>query len=677
MRQVGIGRTLADSAPVFAQQQRPSAGAPNVVMILLDDLGFAQLGCYGSGIATPNVDGLAEQGLRYNNFHVTAICSATRACLLTGRNHHAVGMGFFPDHPMGFPGYSGRIPKSAGTLPRLMRDGGYNTFAVGKWHLTPRFEWTAAGPFDRWPLGMGFERYYGFLSGWTNQWSPDLARDNGMIEPPASPDDGYHLTEDLASQAIRFVQDQQHAAPDKPFLLYFAPGAMHDPHQVPEAWIEPYRGRFDQGWEAERHQTFLRQQEVGVVPPGATLSERPSWIADWDDLSADERRVCARQMEVYAGFLTHTDAQIGRLLDFLARIEVLDDTIVMVMSDNGASAEGGPHGWLDETSRDVASMVSRIEDFGGHRAFNHYAWGWAWAGNTPFRLWKRYSWLGGVRVPLIVQWPAGISAEVNGSVRSQFCHAIDLMPTVLSAAGVDVPEALDGVSQQPLDGVSILPTFGDADRPSLEEYPVLRDPGLDEPSTTTAGRPPPITSTARGHTNSSSSTVATTSTPIPGRCSMSTMISLRRTTSSEAQPERLRQMVELWWHEAGRNQVLPLSEGILTEERAATFEPAPYPDRRDHVYRPGGGAIITPSFLAGFRVVADIEVPEGTRASGVICAHHIYSFGATVPGGWACYVLDGRLIVAFDVAGLNTQIDVGVLDLTGRHELGVAYLPDR
>jgi arylsulfatase A-like enzyme len=619
---------------------------------------------------------VAAQGLRYNNFHVAAICSATRACLLTGRNHHAVGMGFFPDQPMGFPGYSGRIPKTAGTLPRLLRDDGYNTFAVGKWHLTPRFEWTASGPFDRWPLGMGFERYYGFLSGWTNQWSPDLARDNGPIEPPASPEDGYHLTEDLASQAIRFVQDQQQAAPDKPFFLHFAPGAMHDPHQVPEAWIEPYQGRFDEGWEALRQQTFLRQQESGVVPPGTTLPERPPWVAAWGDLSADERRVFARQMEVYAGFLTHTDAQIGRLLDFLARIEVLENTIVMVLSDNGASAEGGPHGVLDQAAPDVASMLSRIDDFGGHRAFNHYAWGWAWAGNTPFKLWKRYSWLGGVRVPLIVRWPAGISAADNGEVRGQFCHAVDLMPTILAAAGVDVPGTLDGVAQQPLDGASILPTFGDAGSPRPRGTQYFE----------TLGSRAIYHDGWKATTDHVDSTRPAERELIPGSHDFESdswsLFCVEEDFAethdlAEAEPERLRQMIDLWWREADRNQVLPLCEGILTEQRAVSFEPPPYPDRQEYVYRPGGGAIITRSFLTGFHLLADIEVPDGERASGIICAHHTFTFGATVPGGCACYVLDGRLMVTFDAEGVTTRVVVDERISAGRHEMEVAYLPDR
>ena len=443
-------------------------GAPNVVMIVLDDLGFAQLGCYGAEIATPNIDRLADNGLRYNSFHVTSLCGPTRASLVTGRNHHAVGMGIGPEVPMEFAGYTGRIPKSAGTLPRLLRDAGYSTLAVGKWHLTPRFERNQAGPFEHWPLGLGFERYYGFLGALTDQWTPHLVCDNRFVEPPLTPEEGYHLTEDLASQAIRLMQDQQQAAPDKPFFLYFATAAPHSPHQVPDAWIEPYRGKFEDGWEALRSRTFLRQKELGVVPPGTIDTGRPSWVAPWEDLPTKERQLYARMMEVYAGFVTHTDAQIGRIMEFLDAMGVTDNTLVMFLSDNGASADAGPHGMVRRYGHrpgrdDIDSMASHIDDLGGIGVASDYAWGWAWAGNTPFRLWKRYTWLGGVRTPLIVRWPAGIPAEHNGDVRQQFCHAVDLMPTALEVAGADRPAVLDGVGQQPLHGESLLPTFREAD----------------------------------------------------------------------------------------------------------------------------------------------------------------------------------------------------------------------
>ncbi|MGH9051057.1 MAG: arylsulfatase, partial [Acidimicrobiia bacterium] len=409
--QARIGRTIAESTAAFPPVVRAPDGAPNVVVIVLDDLGFGQLGCFGSDIATPAIDALATNGLRYNRFHVTALCSPTRACLLTGRNHHAVGMGFLTDIPIGFPGYDGRIPPSAGTLPRILRDAGYNAFAVGKWHLTPRWDQSASGPFTRWPLGLGFERYYGFLAGDTNQWTPELVQDNQPVEPPRRPEEGYHLTEDLVDRAIRYVRDQHHATPEKPFFLYLATGAMHAPHQAPDEWIEPYRGRFDAGWEVWREHLFARQLELGVVPPGTELTERPPWVASWNGLASDERRLFARQMEVFAGFLSHTDHQIGRLLEFLRATELLDDTLVMLISDNGTSAEGGPVGSLNEHRfthdmvDDVADSIAHIDDFGGFRGYNHYAWGWAWAGNTPLRLWKRYTWLGGVRTPLIAHWP--------------------------------------------------------------------------------------------------------------------------------------------------------------------------------------------------------------------------------------------------------------------------------
>jgi arylsulfatase len=339
-----IGPTIAESTPAFPVLPKAPAGAPNVVVIVLDDLGFGQLGCFGSDIDTPAIDALAAGGLRYNRFHVTALCSPTRAALLTGRNHHAVGMGFLTDIPTGFPGYTGRIPRSAAAMPRLLRDAGWSTFAVGKWHLAPRWEQSASGPFGLWPLGLGFERYYGFLNGDTNQWTPDLVRDNGFIEPPGRPEDGYHLTEDLADQAIRLIRDQQHATPDRPFLLYLATGAVHAPHHAPRDFIDAYAGRFDGGWEAWREATFARQRDLGIVPAGTRLTERPPWIPDWDALPADQRRLFARFMEVFAGFLTHTDAQIGRVLAFLDEIGEADNTLVMLISDNGTSAEGGPHG---------------------------------------------------------------------------------------------------------------------------------------------------------------------------------------------------------------------------------------------------------------------------------------------------------------------------------------------
>ena len=371
------GRTMAESTAAFDPKPRPPAGAPNVVLIVLDDLGFAQLGCFGSDIATPSIDAVAANGLRMNRFHVTSLCSPTRACLLTGRNHHAVGMGFLTDIPIGLPGYHARIPRSAIALPRILRDSSYSTFAIGKWHLAPRWDQSSSGPFDQWPLGLGFERYYGFLNGDTNQWAPELVRDNAFIDPPRTPEQGYHLSEDLADAAIRVIQDQQQATPSKPFFLYFGTGATHAPHHAPRAWIDRYRGRFDDGWEAGRARAFERQVVMGIVPEGTTLTERPSWIPDWSGLPANQRALFARMMEAFAGFLSYTDEQIGRLLSFLSSLGVMDNTLVFILSDNGASAEGGPigsfneHRFIHDRIDDIEDTLKRVDDVGGFRAYNH------------------------------------------------------------------------------------------------------------------------------------------------------------------------------------------------------------------------------------------------------------------------------------------------------------------
>lgn len=666
-----IGRTLGEVTPEFHVPRRPRAGAPNVVVIVLDDLGFADFGCYGSTIATPNVDALAKNGLRYNRFHVTAMCSATRSCLLTGRNHHAVGMGALANVPLGFPGYNSRIPKSAGTLPRILRDAGYSTFAVGKWHLAPQYETTPAGPFERWPLGMGFERYYGFLGGMEDQWAPNLVRDNGFVDPPQLSQDPVHLTEDLTSQAIRFVQDQQQAVPGKPFFLYCAPGAMHFPHQVPAAWVTPYEGRFAEGWEIARKNAFDRQVQMGLVPADTVLTERPPWVAKWSGLSSDERRLYSRMMEVYAGFLTHTDAQIGRLMNFLARQGVLDNTLVMVCSDNGASADGGPHGFLSWDGmfgvNEIAPMLERIGDIGGPDAYNHYAWGWAWAGNTPFKLWKEYTWLGGVRVPLIIQWPAGIASEHHGEVRGQFCHAIDLMPTILDVADIEPPEVLDGVSQRPIDGATALGTFGDPDHPSPREMQYFEMLG----------------SRAMYHNGWKATTNRVVYFPaqrelVQGSHHLDTDewslfhvaedFSEARDLAAE-HPEVLRQLVDLWWYEAGRNQVLPLTEDGIT--RAAAIDGSVSRSRSRYIWLEGGGPIVITSALAGgFRLTADIETSGDRAPSGVVCAQG-YRHG----GWWALYVSNGLLTAMFNFDGREQIVVADDVVYAGRHTVGITYHP--
>jgi arylsulfatase A-like enzyme len=642
-----IGRTMAESTPAFDPQPRPPAGAPNVILVVLDDLGFAQLGCFGSDVDTPVIDGVAAGGVRFNRFHVTALCSPTRACLLTGRNHHAVGMGFLTDIPVGLPGYNARIPRSAGTLPRILRDAGYSTFAVGKWHLAPRWEQTASGPFGRWPLGLGFERYYGFLNGDTNQWTPELVRDNGFIEPPRTPEHGYHLSEDLADQAIRMIQDQQQATPDKPFFLYFAPGAMHAPHHAPRAWIDRYRGRYDDGWEAWRARAFARQMEMAIVPSGSTLSERPAWIPAWSALPPEHRRLYARMMEVFAGFLAHTDAQIGRVLDLVERLGRRDDTLVLVLSDNGASAEGGPigsfneHRFVHDRLDELDDTLARLDDLGGFRAYNHYAWGWAWAGNTPLRLWKRYTWLGGVRTPLIARWPRRLAAA--GEVRTQFCHAVDVMPTVLEAAGIGAPELIDGIVQQPIDGASLLPLLADAGAPArrrTQYFEMLGSRAIYHDGwKATTDHVGPQLSIERER--------------VPGSHELEqdhwALFDLDADFAEsqdvgDQHPDRLRALIELWWAEAGRNNVLPVMDSFLG--RVTALEPSPWGPRWRAALRPGAGPVsedALPPLGGGFRLMAEIEV--GRRASGIVCALGDWS------NGWACYLLDGRPVITFNILG--------------------------
>lgn len=661
-------QVIAKGDTEMSQPQRPAPDAPNVVAILLDDLGFAQFGCYGSDISTPTIDRLAAGGLRYNRFHVTALCSPTRAALLTGRNHHAVGMGFLADLPTTHPGYTAHIPRSAATLPRILRDAGWSTLATGKWHLVPRGERGGAGPYDQWPLGLGFERYYGFLRGDANQWAPELVRDNSFVEAPARPDEGYHLTEDLTDEAIRMVLSQQASAPGKPFFLYFTPGAMHSPHHVERSWADAYAGKFDTGWDRWRDELFARQVQSGVVPATTALTPRPPWVPAWDDLSADERRLYARMHEVYAGFLSHTDAQIGRLVDTLERIGVLDNTLILLMSDNGASAEGGVSGTVNEhrfTHRvrdDLAENLAQLDEWGGPRTYPHYAWGWAWAGNTPFRLWKRYTWLGGTRVPFIAHWPKTIRA--GGGVRGQFAHAIDVLPTVLDACGVAVPDSVDGIAQQPVQGASLLPSFTDPAAPnprSLQYFEMMGSRAIfaDGWKATTDHVPVGVMDEDVLLTGS--------------RDFETDRWSLFRLDEdfseaddlAEQHPDVVEQLKEQWSNEAAANNVLPLLDSLIGR-LAAAAQPQ-YPVGLTVTLYPQAGPVLDealPMLAGGGHILADVDVPQQDTPSGVL-----FAIGDR-NGGLAAYVIDSRLNIA-------VALPSGVLHLrsserlpSGRHLVG-------
>ncbi|MDG2219012.1 MAG: arylsulfatase, partial [Acidimicrobiales bacterium] len=415
-----IGPTLAESEPHFVEPPHPGDDAPNVVIVLLDDTGFAQLGCYGSDIDTPNIDALAGEGVQFTNFHVTPLCSPTRAALLTGRSQHAVGMRGVSNWRTGFPHQLGHISNNAATVAEVLHGEGYATFCTGKWHLAPTQNISAAGPFDQWPLARGFDRFYGFLEGETDQFHPELVRDNTHIDPPAAPEDGYHLSEDLIDQLLQMVNDSKGVRPDRPFFAYLPFGATHAPHQAPQSYMDKYRGRYDEGWDVVRQRWFERQLELGVIPEGTTLAPRNPGVDAWDDIPENQQRLACRLQEAFAAFLDHTDDQIGRLVDGLHDMGQLDNTILVVLADNGASQEGGPFGVMHEMKffngilETPDEAIERIDDIGGPHSHTNYPWGWAQAGNSPFRWYKQNTHEGGVHVPMVMHWPKGFSDEQAG-----------------------------------------------------------------------------------------------------------------------------------------------------------------------------------------------------------------------------------------------------------------------
>lgn len=658
-----VGRTYAESEGWWPPLPSAPAGAPNVVIVLLDDVGYAQFGCYGSDIATPCFDGLAAAGHRYANYHTTALCSPTRACLLTGRNHHTNGMARIVEFAAGFPGYNATIPHENGFLSEILLRNGYATFAVGKWHLTPATEMTMGSPRDKWPLGRGFERFYGFMGGETDQYHPELIYDNHPVEPPACPEDGYHLTEDLADKAILFMKDLRATAPAKPFFLWFTPGACHAPHQAPASYIEPYRGRFDQGWDAWRDEVFARQVASGLLPPGSELSERPSWVPAWDSLTTDEQHLYARMMEVYAGFLTHTDAQVQRVLDFIDELGELDDTIVIVMSDNGASAEGGAKGSFNEqyffnfVPESMEENLHRIDDLGTPRANNHYPWGWAWAGNTPLKRFKRDTHEGGVADPLIVHWPARLG---DGGTRHQYVHAIDVMPTLLDLIGIEPPEVIGGIEQSPVEGVSFAPSLTDAGVASshlTQYYEMLGSRALYHDGwKSVVFHPTPFIAYDGSDVSH------------PFDDDVWELYHVAEDFSevhdlAGTEPEQLEKMQALWWEEAARYQVLPLNN-----------EPVKFADQRfrreRHELYPGIGPlpeVIAPNLRGrGFVIAAALLVPDSGEVAGAIVAHGSHS------GGYALYLQGRRLHFAYNFVGTEITIVSASVELpTGEVEAKV------
>ncbi|SRR5579871_92868 len=461
---------------------RPPQGAPNVLIVLLDDVGFGASSAFGGPCRTPNFERLAANGLRYNRFHTTALCSPTRAALLTGRNHHSVGFGGITEMATSAPGNNSLIPNTKAPLPLTLKLNGYSTAQFGKCHEVPVWQTSPMGPFDQWPTGGGgFEYFYGFIGGETNQYDPAIYEGTTPVEQPKTAEEGYHFTEDMTDKAIAWVRQQKALMPDKPFFMYFAPGATHAPHHVPKEWADKYKGKFDDGWDALRERTFKRQKELGVIPQDARLTARPTDIPAWEAMPAALKPVLAREMEVYAGFLEHTDHHVGRLLATLKDLEILENTLIyVIIGDNGASAEGTLNGTFNEFLAQVPGvetpefLLARVDKLGTPEAYNHYAVGWAHAMDTPYQWTKQVaSHWGGTRNGAIVHWPKGIKAK--GEIRSQFCHVIDVAPTILDVAGLPQPVMVNGVLQSPLEGTSMRYSFDDAKAPRAARPPVLRD----------------------------------------------------------------------------------------------------------------------------------------------------------------------------------------------------------
>ncbi|MEQ6901556.1 arylsulfatase [Nocardioides sp. YIM 152588] len=644
-----ISPLVTDSEPAAPERGwRP--GAPNVVTVVLDDVGFGQLGCFGSGLDTPNLDRLAGDGLRLTNFHTTALCAPSRASLLTGRNHHRVGFGWHPDLPMRYPGYDGRLPDEAATMADVLHAEGWATYAVGKWHLTPSDERTPAGPFTHWPTGRGFERHYGFLGGDTSQWTPCLVDDASYVDAPRSPEDGYHLNDDLADRAIGYLRDLRAYHPDRPFFLYYATGAAHAPHHAPQDWIDRYRGRFDHGWDVWREETFARQKEMGVVPADAELSPRPSWVQAWDDLSSDEQRFCARTMEVFAAFLAHTDAALGRVLDHIEAMGELDNTIVVVMSDNGASGQGGPHGsanemrFIAQMPEDLERDLAQIDELGGWRTYNHYSWGWALAGNTPLQRWKKYTWEGGTRDPLIIR-PLG--CDDPGGVRDHYCHVVDIYPTVLAQCGVEVPAELRRVPQLPVDGVDLTPALRDPEHPEVRETQYYELEG--SRAIYHRGWKAVTDHVYQGQVSERELVTGSHDLTTDRWLLFDTRADFAELHDlAETHPERLRELVDLWWHEAGRNNVLPLVDTVL--------------DRLPHMASRWSAGTSRASVPAGGRVyhagvpgmsrtdftVSAVMARPGPLADGILAEIGDWN------GGWALYARDGRVTWVINLFGVET-----------------------
>ena len=657
-----IGQTTKDSTPWWPEPPHPGEDSPNVLIILIDDLGFSHFECFGSTIETPNINRLANGGLRFTNFHVNPVCSPTRAALLTGRNAHEVGMRSVSNFSSGYPHMRGRISNHAGTIAEVLRAEGYGTFGLGKWHLCPMEEASAAGPFESWPCQRGFDRFYGFLDGETDQFHPELVYDNHHIDPPKTVEEGYHLSEDLVDRGIGFLHDSISIRPDRPFFMYLAFGATHAPHQAPADYVDKYRGRFDEGWDVARERWFANQIEMGLLPPQTELAPRNPGVAAWDELPANQRRLACRLQEAYAGFLDHTDAQIGRLLDSLEQLGRLDNTLVFLMSDNGASQEGGEFGVMHEMKyfnfmiETPDEAVEHIDDIGGPHSHSNYPWGWAQAGNTPFKWYKQNTHEGGVHVPLVVYWPTGISPEHVGATRDQFHNVNDVVPTIYSVLGINPPDVLRGLEQMPITGTSMQYSFDNANAPTHKHVQFFENMGsraiyLDGWKAVT--RHMQGTSYDDDHWELYHYD--------QDRAEIHDL--------SAEQPDKLQELIDTWWAEAEAHGGLPLDDRGIELFRARFRDRSPHRADRTYAYIPPVTPI--PAMVAAgisgrsWELNATVDRPEGS--GGVLYATGTHNSGLSV------FVQNDRLVFDYNCFGDRTIIESDTTVPVGMSVLGVQF----
>ncbi|MDX2037120.1 MAG: sulfatase-like hydrolase/transferase [Isosphaeraceae bacterium] len=663
-----VGKTYLDSdPPTFPQPIQAPAGAPNVVLILLDDTGFGQYSTFGGGVPSPTMDKLAAQGLKYNRFHTTALCSPTRAALITGRNHHSAATGVITEAATGYDGYTCILPRSCGTIGEVLRQNGYATAWIGKNHNTPAWETSAVGPFDRWANGLGFDYFYGFNAGDMDHWNPVLYENRNLV--PRSPKPDYHLTVDLADRAIDWTRKVTSIAPDKPFFLYVAPGANHSPHHAPREWIDKFRGAFDQGWDAYREATLARQKRLGIVPPDTKLTARSEGLPAWDSLEPGQKRIYSRMMEVFAGYAAHVDHEMGRIVEAIQALPNADNTIfIYIAGDNGASAEGGLEGSINENlffngfPERWQDNLEHIDELGGPKWFNHFPSSWAHAMNAPFQWTKQVaSHLGGTRNPMIISWPKRIKDK--GGLRSQFLHVIDLVPTLYDAIGITPPDTLNGIAQRPLEGASFKATFDRADAPESREtqyFELLVNRGIYDRGWLASSRSFVPWSPIRGEFD-----------PLTAKWELYHISEdfSQSTDLASTHPEKVRELEALFWKEAEKYKVLPLDwRAVERLNGALQGRPSLAGKRKRYVYYPGQVALpdgaCPPLLNRSFTITAEFQAPEA-GAEGVLVAQ------GGITGGYVLYLRNGRIHFVYNLLAIERTEIVSEPIGGGKHRVAV------